>query len=39
MSDKEVAMNDKNLKDELAKLDDKIATSLEAQVRQIGSRQ
>ena len=31
-------MNDKKLKDELTKLDDKIATSLEAQVRQIGSR-
>ena len=39
MSDKEVGINDQKLKEELARLDERVATSLEAQIRQISSRQ
>ena len=39
MSDKEVAINDQKLKEELARLDERVDNSLEAQIRQIGSRQ
>lgn len=33
MTDKEIAINDQKLKDELVQLDDRVAGGLEAQVR------
>lgn len=39
MCDKEAAINDQKLADELERLDDRLAGGLEAQVREIGRRQ